>query len=478
MLLTSTAQTTFGMIITKTDSIVNTFTPVSVIINNLLIGKTVEHPFGEDYVIPEDIEFDFAVDLGSSYSGQTVKTSYGEVTADENGVITVSVKPGRSISIEGIEEGTVAKVTELLDAESGFTVKDGILTKEITVTAEGNAVLDFINVYRPSPVQPTNVTVRGSKTLEGRQWLESDSFTFLLQQDKGDEGLVDIGTKTVTYDQNDPEFNRFDFSDVFASLSFDSVGTYNFRLTEVVGGLSDIDYDESVNTFAIVVTDVDMDGKLEINRVLGAQNAKVSESDQGFDVNVSFNNTYIPPDVPKPGEIAVDITVNKTVKNTGSSKIDPEGFRFVLENTTTGETKALRTDKNGNAKFSLIYGAADIGMTYEFKLSETDEGKQGITYDKRVYNLSVTIVSDDDNKPKALVTVNGTPTDNCVAEFENVYSSSTPSTPSTPSAPNQGGAPQTGDDSHILFWVIMMLVSASMFIILLNIDRRYSKHRA
>ncbi len=474
MLLTSTAQTTFGMIITKTDSIINTFTPVHAIINDLIIGKSVEHPFGEDYVIPDDISFDFTVELGASYSGQMVKTSAGELTADENGVITVSVKPGSSFAVKDLEEGTTVKVTEIQKESSGFSVNDGVASKEITVTADGNAILDFVNVYSPAPVQPTNVTVGGTKILDGRQWQEGDSFTFLLEQENADGSYISLGTKTVSYDANDPDFNVFDFSDVFSALSFDSVGTYSFRMTELAGSLSYVDYDETINTFAVKVTDVDMDGSLEINNILASQNAKVAESDGIFNVNVTFNNSYVPPVVPQPGEVAIAVTVNKTVKNTGSATIGPEGFSFILENASTGEKKSLRTDSNGKAVFNIIFGSADIGSTYDYKLYEIDDSKQGITYDKKVYSISVSVILGPDNLPHTEVKIDGVVTGNCVASFENTYNSSAPQIPSKPSSPNQGGAPQTGK-SNVVFWMIVMLVSGSLFIVLLKLDRRYSK---
>ena len=82
VLLTSTVNTTFGFIVTKTDSLINTFVPFDNIISNLLISKNVEHPFGDEYVIPDNIAFDFKIDFGSLYANTTIKTTTGDIVAD------------------------------------------------------------------------------------------------------------------------------------------------------------------------------------------------------------------------------------------------------------------------------------------------------------------------------------------------------------------------------------------------------------
>ena len=124
-LLTSTVNTTFGFITTKTNSLVNIFKPSRGIVSSLDITKKVEHPFGENYIIPDNISFDFEVNLGSLYKETTIKTSKGNIKADENGKIIISVKPKETVGIEGIDEGTTVTVTEIVKSSSGFSVKDG-----------------------------------------------------------------------------------------------------------------------------------------------------------------------------------------------------------------------------------------------------------------------------------------------------------------------------------------------------------------
>lgn len=462
MLVTSTVQTTFGLIATKTDPLINTFTPFESLVSNLLISKNVEHPFGEGYVIPDDIEFDFEVALGSLYANTTVKTTAGNVVANENGVINVSVKPGKSIGIEDIDEGTKVTVTEVQMDGSGFAVKDGVATKEATISADGSVSVDYVNVYTPKKVKPTIVDVSGIKILEGREWQEGDSFTILLEQNTGKDKWKELGTKTVTYDAENEDFNKFDFSDIIHDLKFDEIGTYSFRISEIVGDLENVDYDKTVNYFTIKVSDNDMDGKLEIQNVTASQNAVVTkdETTGEYDVVVTINNTFVPPVVPDPDDISVPVTVNKTVENTGTDAIGPENFEFVLENITTGDKTAIRTDAAGKAVFDLTFTADDIGKIYNYKLSETDEGKIGITYDEDIYAIQISIALSEDNELAATVISNGVVVENCVAQFENTYHTDDEPTP------------PTGDSSNLIFWFIMMLVSGAAVITLVITFRK------
>ncbi len=462
MLFTSTVNTTFGFIVTKTDSLINTFVPFDSIISNLLISKNVEHPFGEQYVIPDNIAFDFKVDFGSLYANTTIKTTTGDIVADEKGSIRISVKPDKSFAVHGIDAGTKVTVTEIQKDGSGFAVKDGAATMEGIVAEDGSLKFEYVNIYTPASVQPINVSVSGTKILEGRDWQDGDSFSFALEQKQSKDTWTVIGTKAVTYDAENTTFNHFDFSDLVQALTFDKVGTYTFRMAEVIGNLENVDYDKSINTFSICVTDVDMDGKLEINTVTAAQNATVKEENGNYTVSVIFNNTFVPV-VADPDDIEVDITVNKTVKNTGVSSIGPAGFEFVLENTVSGEKQALKSDKNGKAVFTLPFTVTDVGNTYTYKLSETNEGMSGITYDTKVYDISISVSLDADNKLIANVTMNGNAVDGVVAEFENTYY-----------AEHHETSPM-GDNSNITFWFIMMIISGTTCVALLLIDKRYAK---
>lgn len=277
----------------------------------------------------------------------------------------------------------------------GFAVK-GDATKTITVGADGTASISFVNTYTPDAVKPSNVTVSGVKVLEGRQWQTGDSFSFVLEQKAG-ESWTKLGEQTVTYDAENDDFSKFDFSDVFQALTFDKVGTYTFRMSEIVGTLENVDYDKTVNHFTVKVTDVDMDGKLEINTASGTENAAVTKTNDGYAVSVTFNNTFVPPVFPDPDPITVQIGIDKIINNVGEATHGKGGFQFVLKNVATSEGLGATSDNNGKAAFSLTYTKADIGKTYTYKLSETNQGFAGMTYDTDVHEITITVSLNENN---------------------------------------------------------------------------------
>ena len=156
----------------------------------------------------------------------------------------------------------------------------------------------------------------------------------------------------------------------------------------------------------------------------------------------------------------VNIVVNKTVKNTGVSSISPAGFEFVLENTVSGENQTVKSDENGNAVFKLLFTATEVGKTYTYKLFETNDGMNGVTYDTTVYDISVFIDIDANDELITTVTVNGEVVENIIAEFENIYHNEHPV------------APPTGDNSNITFWFIIMIISGTTSIVIMIIECR------
>lgn len=456
-LLTSTVQTTFGYIVAESDTLVNTFIPAPSAVSDLLLDKIVEHPFGDTYAIPDTIAFDFHVDLGTFYAGSVIETSLGDKTADDTGRITLTLKPGQTVSVKGLDEGTTVTVTEVQKDGDGFDVKDGVTTKDFTVAADGSVTISFINVYTPAAAAPI-VTVRGEKVLEGRDWADGDTFAFLLEQ-KIDGDWTEVTTETVTYDPENENFDTFDFTEAIQNIAFDKAGLYEFRLSEALGDLANVDYDKTVNHFNVKVGDADMDGKLEIQNVTAAQNAAVEQTEGVYNVTVTFNNTFVPPVIPD--DTTVTVTVNKTVTNTGDESIGPDGFHFVLEN-ADGEKIALTTDKNGKATATLTFTAADIGKTFAYTLREVDDGREGVTYDDGTYALTVTIGQDGDQLT-ATFTNNGEAADTLTAAFENTYHM------------EKDPSPPTGDGEHTALWLAVMAVSGTIFATLLLSEKRKEK---
>ena len=471
LILTVTVQGTLAYIVAESDLLTNIFDPIKTPVSSLVINKTVEHPFGEDYKIPDNIAFDVKVELGANYANATVSTDHGEIVADETGSIVLNVKPGIPVGVDGITENTVVTVTELPTELKGFALKEGVeATQTATILAEGGASVEFINVYTPAPVKAEGITLDGIKELEGRDWAEGDIFTFLLEQQTDEDVWTSLGTKDTVYSADKTDFDKFSFNDIIQSVEFASVGEYKFRVTEVAGELDNLDYDKTVKTFNVTVTDADMDGSLEIADVTGKQNTTVThnEEDNTYAIFVVFNNTFIP----DPDDITVGFDVNKTVTNNkifDESGVEIEadewttlnGFEFVLESIVTeGEAVApikVVTDEEGKARFELNYTIDDVGV-HEYKLYETVGDAEGMSYSQAVYSITVTVTHDEtENVLVPEIKVNGEAVEENVFEFVNVF------TPPMPVDP--------GDKTSFLFYVLMAGISA-IGVVLLFIARR------
>ena len=293
MILAVTVNTTWAFVISQTGTVTNVFAPYDSISGDLIVHKAVEHPFGTDYVIPDTVSFDFEVDLGPFYANTELNTTAGKLTADQKGTLSFSVKPGVPVGIEGIDDGTKVTVREIQKDKDGFTPKDGKDTVEATVSKDGTFVT-FTNVYQPSPVKAKNITLTGTKLLEGRSWRAGDVFAFRLEREKDGE-WKHLGTRTVVYNANDSAFDRFDFNSLIQSQSFDTAGTYTFRITEVAGNSTFLKYDTSENYVTVIVGDADMDGSLEIQNVTASQNAVAVKNEVSgvYEVGVTFTNVHV-----------------------------------------------------------------------------------------------------------------------------------------------------------------------------------------
>lgn len=460
LLITSTVNTTFGFVISKTDTLINFFRPEDKITNGVSIIKTIEHSLGENYVIPDNIAFDFTLSFGSFYADTTLETSAGKMKTDEKGVLSVRVKPDVSFMVDDIDAGTIVRIKEIENSLEGFSAKEQT-EKTVVVPQMGYAQAQFVNLYTPKSCTADNITVKGKKVLQGREFKEGDFFSFILEHKINGE-WVKLDTQTVEYKKEKftPEFQ---FSPAIKKLSFTNVGEYQFRMREEKGKLAGVDYDGTVNTFSVFVTDKDMDGKLEISDVKSAQNAVASRTQTGFSVNVVFNNTFKP-------EVAEDtylnISVIKTVKNKGSYKRNPEGFEFILQNTQSGEKYTFKTDANGDGKTQIIITKDDIDKTLIYNLYENKGDEKGVSYDQTVYEVVIKPYLTEDYKIAAACFVNGDEVGIVAPCFENVCDIDKPNVPAT------------GSDKNIYFWMILAFLSGTSCIVILLTDREREEIKA
>ena len=396
-------EPTFAYIVTRTSTLINTFISGFAPEGDIMIRKTVEHPFGDSYIIPENIGFGFRVELGEEYAGKTVNTTQGSQTADSNGNIIVTVKPGESVGIREITAGTSVTVTELSQSP-GFAVSGGNDSQTVTVTARQDTTVRFVNTYTPDPVPNVNLEVTGIKNLEGRPWKEGDTFTFRLEHrylGEDNSQWTELGTASVTYDPTVEDFNCFDLTELVQSVDYSRIGTYSFRVSEIEGVIGGITYDELTGYFDVQVSDVNMDGYLEFSHVTGTSGAEALWDDarDTYCVTMTFSNHYAPT-----GSAAVSIPIRKTVEDKSGQSHTAGGFTFELY---TPEGQLLQTSQptsaSGEPGLRLVYEAAQAGQTFTYIARETGAGtaEGAMTYDATEYTIHVTVTDNLDGTVSA-----------------------------------------------------------------------------
>ena len=396
-------EPTFAYIVTRTSTLINTFISGFAPEGDIMIRKTVEHPFGDSYIIPENIGFGFRVELGEEYAGKTINTTQGSQTADSNGNIIVTVKPGESVGIREITAGTAVTVTELAQSP-GFAVSGGNASQTVTVAARQDTTVRFVNTYTPAPVPNVNLEVTGVKNLEGRPWQEGDTFTFRLEHRYlGEENSqwTELGTASVTYDPTAEDFNCFDLTELVQSVDYNQIGTYSFRVSEIEGVIGGITYDELISYFDVQVSDVNMDGYLEFSHVTATAGAEAfwDDAQTTYCVKMTFSNHYAPT-----GSAAVSIPIRKTVEDLSGQSHTADGFTFELY---ASEGQLLQTSQptsaSGDTGLRLVYDAAQAGQTFTYIVKETGAGtvEGAMIYDATEYTIHVTVTDNLDGTVSA-----------------------------------------------------------------------------
>ena len=348
----------------------------------------------------KDGEFEFEL------KGQDDKVTQSKKNA-QDGSVTFD-------TIEYTKAGTYHyTITEKDTKLGGVTYDKKVIKATVTVTDNGQGQLvthvayeqndqTFTNQYQAAP---TDAQLSANKQLTGRD-LKAGEFSFELKNDK-DEVL-----ETATNDK--------DGKITFKTLTYTAVGTYQYTIIEKDTKLGGVKYDTKVIKATVTVTDNGA-GKLV---------ATVSYDTK----DRVFNNTYTAD--------SVQATVEVTKKLVGRT-LKANEFEFVLKDE---RGQVLQTKKN-TADGSVNFDAFEYKTTgtYHYTIAEKDTKLQGITYDKKVIKVTVTVTDDGNGHLVAKVSY-----DKNIKTFENRYT------------PPKKGLPKTGTVIHTvaIFIGLIVLVGA------------------
>ena len=322
------------------------------------------------------------------------KISFKELTFKTAGTYTYSIKE-QAGALGGVKYDTkVIKAT--------VTVTDDGKGQLHTTVAYENNQNTFTNTYS---ADKATATLSAKKLLEGRN-LKEGEFEFELT------GTDDQVRQTKT--------NAQDGSVTFDTLEYTKVGTYHYTITEKDTKLGGVTYDKKVIKATVTVTD-DGQGRL-VTKVV------YEKDDQ------TFKNTY------SAAKTNAQLSVKKAL--TGRALKDGE-FEFELKGQDDKVAQSKKNAQDGSVTFDTIeYTKAG---TYHYTITEKDTKLQGITYDKKVIKVTVTVTDDGNGRLVAKVSH-----DKNIQTFENRYT------------PPKKDLPKTGTVIHTLaiFIGIIALIGA------------------
>lgn len=289
----------------------------------------------------------------------------------------------RDVTVPGVtKDGTVTTITYTVkdvDHAGRLKVVDKTITRSDGKTADG---IRFDNTYNP---QGVGCTLGGVKTIINADTATNriprdGEFTFALTSHDGapmPEGSKD-GVKTVANTGTGFSFGRMDY---------DKPGTYVYTVTEQAGRDPTIGY--STQAYDVTVTVTDQGGMLS-----------ASVDRQATDVR--FDNTYTP--------TPVDVTVKADKRLTGRDLNDGE-FAAELKDSDGNllQTKRFarvprdaQSDKatdvregEGTLEFDKL--TFDRAGVYTYTVTEQDGDLGGVTYDRTVHTVTVTVTEDADS---------------------------------------------------------------------------------
>ena len=460
----------------------------------LAVSKTLDMPEGFDAAAYSDKSFDFELTVEAA-AGKTlhaeVKNAAGDVcgdpfelTFDENGKATHSIKADETLYVYGVAPNAAYSVEELLNvpaddgslthANPGFSQTSPADAEGKAIAATGTVVAgevakaEFVNTYAAQGTLEGSTALAGAKILNGRAWLSSDKFAFLLKDANTSvvapmpEGASDgVARLEGTQLEGTPAGTQVGFH--FGDIVYTQPGTYIYQVYEseenstVNPGVS---MSQALYGVKVVVADKH-DGTLSVESVM----TKLA-GDDGVEFKTpeaaelaAFTNTFSDKSVtwnPSGTKTWNDATGQRTlesgmffvmVKTTDASAPLPEGDGVEV---VTGKTAAgvdyrgvvSTVSASGSIAFpQATFNLSDLGdaksKEYVYEISEVvkvdnawvdakdlaaGQGLPGVTYDPTVWQAIVTVKGADAHIELSVAySKQGATTDAKAFAFENSY---------------------------------------------------------
>lgn len=324
---------------------------------------------------------------------------------------------------------------------------NGQLTTTTKVDGQPGNVVSFENKYRAQNVSFDTATAQLNKILQGRDWLDGDSFDFTITaldgapMPKRDGNEVSSAT-VKSPNSKDGDSVSFDFGQIeFTSdMVKDAPGhkrTFTYEVTETAGNLPGIQYSDNKAVIEVTVSD---NGKGQLVASATTQNGTFvnrysAELNYTAAGGLNLAKTLTGRDMTD-GQFTIKITPNDEA-SAGLLGL-PEGGREVSMPAASDGVQVTKSALTGN----VVLTQQDAGKTYSYKVVEQGTASSGYTYDTAERTVTITVEGDTANgtlKATTVVSVPGdpehsktyvyssnaaTPQETAVVPFNNSYAAS------------------------------------------------------
>lgn len=293
-------------------------------------------------------------------------------TLPEKKTVTLTAPGKATFDAITYTEADIDKEYTYTISEDGFGTgwsSSGDVTATVKVTDNGDGTLATEVTYSPESDIITNtytasgsIVLEAKKDLEGRDWMDGESFTFEL---KGEDGKT-IESKSVTSNTT-VAFSAIEYT------QDDAGKTFTYTITET--GTLPANVTKSGDITATVKVVDNHDG------TLGTSVKYSPESD-------TIINTYVP------DPVNATIKVNKSIEGYLADESGNADATFIFElydesGEQIDETSITTQDGSGTASFKDI-PYEETGV-YTYTVKEKIETKPGFTYDLSEYKVTVTV---------------------------------------------------------------------------------------
>lgn len=308
-------------------------------------------------------------------------------------------------------------------------------------------VVSFENKYRAQNVSFDTATAQLNKILQGRDWIENDSFDFTITAQNGapmpKRNGEEVSSTTVkSPNSKDGDSVSFDFGqiDFTSDMVKDAPGhkrTFTYEVTENAGDLPGIQYSDNKAVIEVTVSD-NGQGKLVASATtqngtfVNRYSAELNYTAAG---GLNLAKTLTGRDMTD-GQFTIKITTDDEA-SAGLLGL-PEGGREVPMPAAEDGAQVMKSALTGD----VVLTQRDAGKTYSYKVVEQGTAPSGYTYDTAERTVTITVEGDPANgtlKATTVVSVPGdpehsktyvyssnaaTPQETAVVPFNNSYAAS------------------------------------------------------